>query len=224
MTSAGQRRVGTDVLVIGGGMAGAFAAVTAKARGLNVTLVDKGTVGRSGATPWANTFAVFDEEQGHDREEWIAGVSASSEYVNNRDWLEQSMSDSKARWEDIVSWGLLRDDIRHPSLALRDKLLESGVQLVERTMMTSLLTRKDDHGDSRVIGAMGFSLDSEEAIVILAKATIMCAGAGAFKAPGYPVHSLTSDGNAMAYQVGAAITGKEFVDFHFAMTDYPASC
>ncbi len=41
-------RIDTDVLVIGGGYAGAFAAVEAKKAGLNVVLVDKGTVGRSG--------------------------------------------------------------------------------------------------------------------------------------------------------------------------------
>jgi len=222
MTAATQKVSSTDVLVVGGGMAGAFAAVAAKAQGLNVTLVDKGTVGRSGATPWANTFAVFDAEQGHDRDEWIAGVSKSSDYVNNLDWLDQLMGESKNRWEDIVSWGLLADDVRHPSLVLREKLLESGVVLVERTMMTTLLTEDDENG--RIIGALGFSIDSEEAVTILAKATIMCAGAGTFKAPGYPVHSLTSDGDAMAYRAGAIITGKEWVDFHWTSAEAPASC
>ncbi len=201
-------------------MAGAFAAITARAQGLNVTLVDKGVVGRSGQTPWANGFAVFDEAEGHDREEWIAGVRSSSEYVNNLDWLDQMLDESKDRWQDLVSWGLLDEDVRHPSLVLRDKLLESGVELVERTMMTTLLTEDNDgngHGSSRVVGAMGFSIDSEEAVAILAKSTIMCAGAGAFKAPGFPVHSLTSDGDAMAYRVGARITGKEYVDFHWTI-------
>ena len=66
---ADPRRIETDVLVIGGGMAGAFAAIAAQAQGLAVTLVDKGTVGRSGSTPWANTFSVFDEDAGDDREE-----------------------------------------------------------------------------------------------------------------------------------------------------------
>ena len=132
------------MLVIGGGMAGAFAAITAKAQGLNVTLVDKGTVGRSGATPWANTFSVFDEAEGDDRDEWIAGVRASSEYVNNLDWLDQLLDESKDRWEDIIAWGLLDEDVRHPSLVLREKLLESGVELIERTMMTTLLTQEDD--------------------------------------------------------------------------------
>jgi len=223
MTTSEPKRIDTDVLVIGGGMAGTFAAITAREQGLEVTLVDKGTVGRSGATPWANTFAVFDEALGHGREEWIAGVRSSSEYVNNLDWLDQMLDQSKERWEDIVSWGLTDTDARHPSLVLRDKLVEGGVELVECTMVTTLLTQEDG-GESRVVGAMGFCLDSEEPIVVLAKATIMCAGAGAFKAPGFPVHSLTSDGDAMAYRVGARISGKEYVDFHWTSAETPASC
>lgn len=222
MAEVDSNTVNTDVLVIGGGMAGTFAAITAKAQGLSVTLVDKGTVGRSGATPWANTFSVFDETAGDDREEWIAGVRTSSDYVNNLDWLDQLMDESKNRWEDITAWGLLDEDVRHPSLVLREKLLESGVELIERTMLTTLLTQDDESG--RVIGAMGFSIDSEEAVVILAKATIICAGAGAFKAPGYPIQAQTADGDAMAYRVGAFISGKEWIDFHATSVDTPASC
>ncbi|KAA3659568.1 MAG: FAD-binding protein [Chloroflexi bacterium] len=226
MSATAQNQVNTDILVIGGGMAGAFAAVSAKEMGLNVTLVDKGTVGRSGATPWANTFSVFDEALGHDRDEWISGVRSSSEYVNNLDWLDQMLDASQDRWDDINAWGLLDEDVRHPSLVLRDKLVDSGVELIERTMLTTLLKEEDGNGDGngRVIGAMGFSIDSEEAVVVLAKATIMCAGAGSFKAPGFPIQSLTSDGDAMAYRAGAIITGKEWIDFHWTSAETPASC
>ncbi len=221
--SSEEMRISTDVLVIGGGMAGAFAAVRAKKAGLDVTLVDKGTVGRSGATPWANTFSVFDEAAGDDRDEWISGVRSSSEYVNNLDWLDQMLDESKARWEEINEWGMLDDNVQHPSLVLRDKLLDSGVNLVERTMITTLLTQEDS-GERRVVGAMGFTLDGEAAVTILANATIMAAGAGSFKAPGFPIQSLTSDGDAMAYRVGAVISGKEWIDFHFTSAENPASC
>ncbi|AKB74995.1 Succinate dehydrogenase flavoprotein subunit [Methanosarcina lacustris Z-7289] len=223
MTTASQNQVVTDVLVIGGGMAGAFAAITAKEQGLNVTLVDKGTVGRSGATPWAVGFGIFDEKEGLDRDKWIANFRSSGEYVNNLDWLDQFLDESKNRWEDLVAWGYTNEAARHPSLVLRDKLVESDVKLIERTMITTLLTQ-DDSKNNPVIGAMGFSIDSEEAIVILAKATITCAGAGAFKAPGFPIQGQTSDSDAMAYRVGAAISGKEWNDFHFTYVDAPASC
>jgi succinate dehydrogenase/fumarate reductase flavoprotein subunit len=212
-------RIDTDVLVIGGGYAGAFAAVEARKAGRTVVLVDKGTVGRSGMTPWANGFNVFDESAGDDRHTMAAGVASASEYLNNPDWLELQFSDSKARWDDLTEWGFQDSSLRHPHLALRDKLVDSGVRLIERTMLTDLLT-----SGGAVVGAIGFSLDSETTVAVIARATVLCAGAGSFKASGYPIQSLTSDGDAMAYRAGATISGKEFVDFHWTLPDTPADC
>ncbi len=212
-------RIDTDVLVIGGGYAGAFAAVEAKKSGQNVVLVDKGTVGRSGQTPWANGFNVFDAAAGDDEETMRTGVATASEYLNNPDWLELQFEDSKLRWDDMTEWGFQDPSLRHPHLALRDKLVESDVRLVERTMLTELLM---DNGT--VVGAIGFSMDTEETVAVVAKATVLCAGAGSFKASGFPIQGLTSDGDAMAYRAGSAISGKEFNDFHFTSAETPADC
>ena len=51
-SSIGQEVITTDVLIIGGGIAGTFAAIKAKKNGADVTIVDKGTVGRSGLSPF----------------------------------------------------------------------------------------------------------------------------------------------------------------------------
>jgi len=45
-----EKIVETDVLVIGGGIAGCFAAIKVREQGLNVTIVDKGYAGKTGAT------------------------------------------------------------------------------------------------------------------------------------------------------------------------------
>ena len=45
--------IDTDVLVIGGGLAGAWAALSAAERGARVVLVDKGYCGTSGVTATA---------------------------------------------------------------------------------------------------------------------------------------------------------------------------
>lgn len=47
-----QQEHSTDVLVIGGGMAGLFAAVKAKDAGADTMLVSKGRLGASGQTPF----------------------------------------------------------------------------------------------------------------------------------------------------------------------------
>src|ERR1700722_10746441 len=52
-----------DVLVLGGGPAGAWTAIMAAERGASVVLADKGRVGTSGATAAANT-AVIDVAPG----------------------------------------------------------------------------------------------------------------------------------------------------------------
>ncbi|MFW9823382.1 MAG: FAD-dependent oxidoreductase, partial [Candidatus Thorarchaeota archaeon] len=44
-----EKKINTDVLVLGGGIAGCFAAIAAIKKGLNVTLVEKGATIRSGA-------------------------------------------------------------------------------------------------------------------------------------------------------------------------------
>lgn len=212
-------RIDTDVLVIGGGYAGVFAAVEAKKAGQSVVLVDKGMVGRSGQTPWANGFNVFDESAGDSKTDMIANVAISSEYLNNPDWLEAQFEDSKTCWDAMTEWGFQDKSIRHPHFALRDKLVADDIRMVERTMLTELLM---DNG--KVIGAIGFSLDEEQTIAIIAKSTVLAAGAGSFKASGFPIGGLTSDGDAMAYRAGATISGKEWNDFHKASAESPADC
>ncbi|MBT4589093.1 MAG: FAD-dependent oxidoreductase, partial [Rhodospirillaceae bacterium] len=107
MTKAVPSEIETDVLVIGGGIAGIFAAITAQQKGLEVTLVDKGSPGNSGATPFADTFVVFDEERGHKRQDWIDTVAFNGEYLNNRAFLDLLMDQSKARFQDLQDWGVL---------------------------------------------------------------------------------------------------------------------
>ena len=98
--------VETDVLVIGGGMAGCFAAIKAKEVGVEVVLVDKGYVSKSGETPYAGDTAVFNPKWGHNLDEWLVQVSTVGEYVNNRHWNEIVFKESYARYLDLESWGV----------------------------------------------------------------------------------------------------------------------
>ena len=70
---------GTDVLVVGGGIAGIFAAIKAREQGVSVTLLDKGYTGKSGQTPFATGFVVFNPEWGDDLNAWVDQVSRVGE-------------------------------------------------------------------------------------------------------------------------------------------------
>ncbi len=224
----------TDVLVIGGGFAGNFAAINAVESGADVVMAVKGRAGRSGLTPWANSWFVYKDTQGVSREDYVKQFVLSGEYLNNMDFTELLINESYDRYLDISEWGAKtgREHYYQPGTvtrsievvdsgdAMRKKSIESGVHLLERVMITSLVKEED-----AVIGAVGFHMESGKPYAILAKATIMCAGPASFKplGMGYACCSATADGDAMAYRAGAEISGKEFNDAHSASARNPFS-
>ncbi len=227
-----------DVLVIGGGIAGCFAAIKASENGADVILVDKGYAGKSGQSPYATSFMVFDPDKGHRIDDWMGYLNKTSEYLNNRYWTEVTITESYARYQDLISWGLqfsergktARASLAPPGLLepqifdskslsqiLRKQLVKNGVQIVDRVMVTELLKQ-----DGRIAGAVGISLDSYDLYTFNSKTTVLCVGACGFKPAGYPpLMQLTCDGESMAYRAGAEICGKEFVDTHSTRIDMP---
>ena len=84
---ASDRIIESDVLVIGGGIAGCMAAIKAKAAGAKVVLADKGFVSRSGQSPYVDSHLVFNADWGDDLAEWLESVAHIGEYVNNPVWM-----------------------------------------------------------------------------------------------------------------------------------------
>ena len=230
-----------DVLVVGGGVAGCFAAIKAREQGAEVILVNKGFTGRSGQTPFARGLAILDPEKGHKLDEWMQYTNRVSEYLNNRYWTEICFKNSLATFHDMLSWGVefVKDadgkisnfrqgdqiiqevgyggKLGDFAYQLREAAEKKGVKLVDRVMIAELLKQ-----DGRVAGAVGFSPDSSEMHTYLAKATILCVGACSYKPGGFPpLHQLTGDGEAMAYRAGAEILGKEFIDTHPSCAELP---
>jgi succinate dehydrogenase/fumarate reductase flavoprotein subunit len=211
------KRIQTDVLVVGGGIAGVFAAINARKEDVDVALVDKGTVGKSGKSPFFYGYTGFenisDAEKQAIKEKW----SKDAEYLIDKPYMDNLIDESSARRDDLLSWGLGGKPKEEFGLRFRKKVVESGVQVIERTMVTDLMVQ-----GGHAIGAIGFSLDRDEMVIIHANVVVMCSGSGAFKSPGYAICSLTHDGDAMAYRAGGEISGKEFVDFHTTGSENPA--
>lgn len=227
-----------DVLVIGGGFAGCFAAIKAKGQGLDVIMVDKAYVGKSGASYAAGMgFMVFNPEWDLDLNDCMNAINLKGEYLNNREWTEIVFRDSLEVYQDLISWGvdcpieedtqLVKDFLpfgivrikrRKTTPFLRQQCKKCGVKIMDRIMITDLLKQ-----DGNVVGAIGFPVEKEDLYVFKAKATVLCTGYNSFKPVGAEISSLTGDGEAMAYRAGAEITCKEFLDSgNYGMMPYPA--
>ncbi len=208
----------TDVLVIGGGMAGLFAAVKAHDAGAATMIVSKGRLGSSGLTPFGKGFFVFDPatETGT-IDDFVDAVSRSALGTNNPVYTRQLAEHSIDRAAELRDWGYFDQTLANRPFMR--PIEERGIPLLERVVITHLIKE-----DGRIAGAAGFRLDAEETVTIRAKSVILCTGAGGFKPNGFPLGDLTHDGTVMAYQIGAKVTGKEWNDGHSTRSVNPAAC
>ena len=208
----------TDVLVIGGGMAGLFAAVKAHDAGARCMIVSKGRLGSSGLTPFAKGFFVFDPaSESGSIDDFVAAVSRSALGTNNPVYTRQLAEHSLDRARELREWGYFDQTLANRPFMR--PIAERKIPLLERVVLTHLIKE-----DGRIAGAAGFRLDAEETVTIRARSVILCTGAGGFKPSGFPVCDLTHDGTVMAYQIGAKVTGKEWNDGHATRSLHPAAC
>lgn len=236
----------TDVLVIGGGAAGARAALKAYDEGESVILVTKGRIGKSGCTigalyssgvgPWRNP---KDSKENH-FEDTVKGGA----YLCDRRLARILAFEAPDRLAELEGMGILfnRDEKgkietipseghsiprtihvnrRWTGLnimrALKSELIYRDIELLEDTMIFRLLT---DNG--RVSGAMGFDYGNGKLVTINAKSTVLATGSGSRIYPSTLVsREGTGDGQGMAYQAGAQIKDIEQVMFVGAAFLYP---
>ena len=230
-TGISERYISTDVLVIGAGMAGFFAAIKAHEQGSDVTLVDKSYAGKAGSTHFSEGDVVFFRpERGHRIEDWLKIISSNCEYLNNQQWNEICLRESEDRYNDLVSWGVpfhqkdgqlyvfsgigrgprtVYEDVsmvnRQYAPTLRRKALDIGVRILDNVMMCELLKQ-----DGAAAGAIGFHIRSGQTYVIKAGAVVMATGSINLKSGSYPVYYWSGDGESMAYRAGAEVAGAEF--------------
>lgn len=97
----------SDVLVIGGGIAGLFAAITAKDAGADVLLVEKNYAGRSGSSIMGSgQLNVYNPDWGMDFEKCFRKFVRTGEYLNDREWLKTMMLESWGIYENMRDWGV----------------------------------------------------------------------------------------------------------------------
>ena len=200
-TDFGTNVISTDVLIIGGSLAGLTAAVKIKElkEDLDVTVVDKGGIGWAGAVPTGGGhLIILPKDAGLDA--WVKSVADRGEGLSNIEWLRNfggSLYDSlmelfnwgvpfmkdpdgKLHIDDAPNWRVkekLTGWITHNALLqLKKRALAKGVKLVNKVEMVDLLK-----SDGRIVGAVGFSILTGEFHVFKAKASLIASGSTKYK-------------------------------------------
>ncbi|MDP2917279.1 MAG: FAD-binding protein [Dehalococcoidia bacterium] len=227
-----------DVLVIGGGLAGSYAAIKAKESGADkVTLVSKGKLGKDGVSTfaagvWAGGYSPED-----DRETEFKKRALSESYgggLYDEEWLDVFMDESYERLLELDRWGvewektpdgkydrkecrwkLLMCMFHGPQLmeAVARKVIASGVRVIGHTMITDLLTENGKQ-EGRVTGAVGFDVRTGEFRVFNARAIVMAAGGCGFKERVACYKFQTGEAAVMAYRAGAELGKFEVTETH----------
>lgn len=94
-----------DVLIIGGGPSGAWAAITAAKEGAKVVLVDKGYCGTSGATAPSGTGLWYVNPTAEEREAAMKSREALGGYLADRGWMKRVLDQTYSNTNQIAAWG-----------------------------------------------------------------------------------------------------------------------
>lgn len=191
--------VKTDVLIIGGGIAGMQAAITAAEQGADVIVAEKADTRRSGCGATGNDhfMCYIPEYHGEDFNEIIREVTETLVGpLQDMDLLRLMMQRSfelVQRWESYGiamrptgEWSFmghsmpgrrryhLKYDGKDQKPLLTKAALARGAKIMNKTVMRQLLT----DGTGRVVGAIGINIADEvpEIVVFQTKAVIIATG------------------------------------------------
>jgi succinate dehydrogenase/fumarate reductase flavoprotein subunit len=238
-----------DVIVVGGGSAGAVAAIRAQ-EGLprgRVVLLEKAHVKRSGAIAIGMDGLNNAIVPGHATpEQYVKEITTANDgIVNQRAVLAYALR-SFAMIEQLDRWGVKFQKTESGDFDVKKvhhqgryvlpmpegydlkKILtrlvkRAGVRVVNRFAATRIMTV-----EGRAVGVIGFDVRTGVAGVILGKAVILCCGAsGRLGLPSsgylygtYENPSNAGDGYSMAYHAGAELTGIECFQINPLIKDY----
>ncbi len=228
------KTIESEVLVVGGGLAGVWAAIRAREKGKAVLWVDKAEPGKCGQS----VFAAGDYDvlpPGEDiedlTEKWMGNGLRSKELV--REFLAQSWDrilemegwgiefekDEKGNYEIHTAHGEHKRVVSESYTAqrkLRKVAKDKGVKILGRIYVSDLLTIK---GETK--GAVGFNVRTGEAYKLKAKSVVMAAGPYGVKANNFQgVGFLSGDSLAMVFRAGGELYNTEFLRGNVGHTDY----
>ena len=224
----------TDVLIIGGGLAGARAAIEASDHNSRVMMVMKAKFGQGGlsAPPTFDGMAVplGDTDPQDNAEEFFKNIIQIALGMCDEKLAHILAYESVDRFKDLVNWGMVpqgmvngryqqfkgdsHDRPRGMSISqstppgftvLRQQVEKRDIKVIDDVMILSLLTR---HGIC--VGALGIDKRGHFQ-VFKAKSTVLAVGGAHGVFPPSSDATVAGDGYAMAFHAGAELYNLEFL-------------
>ncbi|HLO87134.1 MAG TPA: FAD-binding protein [Nostocaceae cyanobacterium] len=207
-----------DVLVIGGGPAGTWAAFSAASGGAKVILVDKGYCGTTGCAAASGNGVWYVPPSLEAREAAMASREALGGFLADRTWMQRVLDQTYSNVNMLAQWGYpfptdeagqpYRRSLQGPEYMrlMRQQIKRAGVKILDHSPALQLLV--DENG--AVSGATGVNRQSGEKWQIKAIAVIIATGGCAFLSKALGCNVLTGDGYLMAAEAGADMSGMEF--------------
>ncbi|MFC4144757.1 FAD-binding protein [Micromonospora mangrovi] len=208
-----------DVLVLGGGPAGTWAALGAAATGARVVLADKGWCGTSGAAAAGGNNLWYLPPTGPARDRAVGHREAAGGHLTDRRWMFRVLDETWQRVADLADWGYpfpvddtgvqRRGSLQGPEYLrlMRRRVRRAGVRILDHCPALELVT----DGAGQVVGAAGRSRhDGWREWRTSAGAVVLATGGCAFLSGALGLNVDTGDGHLMAAEVGARLSGMEF--------------
>ena len=236
--SGNRIRLSTDILVVGAGGAGMYAALAAARAGAGVILADKNMIGRGGATVMAQmtVAAALAEQEPDTWEHHLADTLAAGRGLCDVALAEVLCRAAPDRMREMDEWGVgwarSEGHIRQvtapghrrrrccyvdflntgPAVAgtLRKRVGRTGgIRALSNVAITDLVVK-----DGSVRGALALSLGDGAALEIEAAAAVIATG-GLTKlySRSSASNNMAGEGYALALRAGAALVDMEFVQF-----------
>ena len=242
----------TDVLVIGGGLAGIVAAIRAREAGRDVALLSRSMVGKGGNTIVSGAMlSVYrkDNPFRDTRESFICDTLSSGNGLSSADMVARFVDESEAAFDMLERYGvafryvegerLIKQPPGHShrrsyptdfrAYNYMSSGLALGIPLRQRAMELGVrfFERCDALSliccDGRVYGAHAADADREGLLCFHAAAVILSCGGGArIFGNTNNTSDVTCDSYRLALEAGAYLRDMEFVQFHPTMMFRPA--
>lgn len=228
----------TDVLVVGGGLAGLWAAFSATKSGSKVIILDKGKVGQTSCSKFASgDFKTMLPQD--DFNTTMKRLVESGCYLGHQEWIETTLKESYDRvveTEELLGMKFARDEngefiatkgifsmltISTSDLMKKfSKIVQKmGVKIYDRYFVSEPIL--DSNG--RLKGVIALSTRELKYYVFLCKAVVLACGSCSLWAAYFGHQFSTGDGYALALKAGASLINMEAVNHNISFKSFDST-